>query len=82
MERAEVAAGFATGLAAKGGFGGGCAVERDFGIESEIGIQARIQAADAVEKKMREFDGRKFAAAIEFSDFGNGSVGESRIETD
>jgi len=71
VKRAEVAAGFTAGLGAKGGFGGGRVFQGHFGIEREIGVEARIQAGDAFEKKSCEFDGRKFPAAIEFSNFRN-----------
>jgi hypothetical protein len=81
MKRAEVSAGFAARLGAKGGFGGGCVFQGNFGIEREISVEARIQAADAVEKESGELDGREFSLKIEISKFYNSGKGESRVET-
>ncbi len=62
VKRAEVAAGFTAGLGAKGGFRGFRVLQRNFRIKREIRIQAGVQAADTIQKKLGELDGRKFAA--------------------
>jgi len=79
VKRAAVAAALPASLDAKFGLGPGGLLKRSFFRNCQVGVQSRVQFADALQKKASQFDRRKLAPAEESANFGNRSESEFGI---
>jgi len=79
VERAEIAGAFAAAFGNERGLGARGLPQGLLLAKGQVGIEAWVQPADAIEEKARELDGRELGTAVETGDFVDRSEGELSI---